>query len=155
MRCPYCQSADSKVLDKRESPDQSSTRRRRQCLDCKKRFTTYEYVENVDIVVVKKDGSRERFDRNKLKTGIVRSCEKRPVSLDRIDRIVDEILSHVLKRSSKEVPAKLIGELVMKQLKKVDKVAYIRFASVYREFADLESFESELQKLLRKRKKSG
>jgi len=150
MKCPYCLSEDNKVIDKRESEEGISTRRRRECLKCKKRFTTYERVENIDIVVVKKDGTRQQFDRQKVKSGIVRACEKRPVNVEKIEQVVNEIEAKIFSSQSKEVNSKKIGELIMRKLKGLDKVAYIRFASVYREFADLESFEEELGKLLSK-----
>ena len=150
MRCPYCGHEELKVIDKRES-DEKSIRRRRECLKCGKRFTTYERIESADLIVVKKDGRRERFDRNKLKTGILKACEKRPITNETIEKMVDEIESELRNEDSVEVPSKKIGELVMKKLRRIDKVAYIRFASVYREFADLESFENELKKLTRKK----
>jgi len=146
MRCPYCTSEELKVLDKRSS-DEKSIRRRRECLKCEKRFTTYERIESVDLIVVKKDGRRERFDRDKVRKGIVRSFEKRPVTNEDIDRMVDEIEAELRGGEDVEIPSKRIGELVMKKLKRMDKVAYIRFASVYREFEDIESFQEELKKL--------
>ena len=149
MHCPYCQHGDSKVIDKRETPDNDSTRRRRECLECAKRFTTYERIENVDLVVIKKNGSRENFDREKLIRSFLKACEKRPISRDTIEQEVDKIESKIRNLEQTEVPSKLIGEEVMKSLKRMDKVAYIRFASVYRDFTDLSDFEDELQKLLR------
>ena len=149
MKCPYCNYDETKVTDKRDS-DEGVTRRRRECLKCEKRFTTYERVENIDLVVVKKDGRREQFDRKKLLTGLMKACEKRPVSIDTIEKLVDEIESELRKRETKEITGKDVGELVMKKLKSIDKVAYIRFASVYREFADLETFQKELEKLIKK-----
>lgn len=147
MRCPYCGSEDLKVLDKRTS-DEKSIWRRRECLKCGKRFTTYERVGSVDLIVIKKDGKRrERFDRSKLKSGILKACEKRPVTNEAIEKIVDEIEAELRGEDSIEIPSRKIGELVMKKLKKLDKVAYIRFASVYREFEDIESFQNELKKL--------
>ncbi len=146
MHCPYCSSDELKVLDKRSS-DEKSIWRRRECLKCGKRFTTYERVESVDLIVVKKDGRRERFDRNKLKSGILKSCEKRPITNEMIEKTVDEIEGELRGEDSIEIPSRRIGELVMKKLKKLDKVAYIRFASVYREFEDIESFQNELKKL--------
>lgn len=151
MRCPYCHHADTKVLDSREVEDSDAIRRRRECLKCEKRFTTYERADMVDLVVIKKDGRRERFDRNKLKNGIMKACEKRPVSLSAINRLVEEIERALRNEDSHEIRSTKIGELVMRSLRKLDKVAYIRFASVYREFTDLESFEKELHKLLEKR----
>jgi transcriptional repressor NrdR len=150
MKCPYCANSELKVIDKRDSDDKSIWRRR-ECLKCKKRFTTYERIEFADLIVIKKDGRRERFDRNKVKTGILKACEKRPVTNEMIEKIVDEIEAELRSGKSVEVSSKKIGELVMKKLKKIDKVAYIRFASVYREFADIESFREELKKLERKR----
>lgn len=155
MKCPYCQSGSNKVIDKRESDDKRTTRRRRQCLKCCKRFTTFERVETVDLLVVKKDGRREHFDRNKLRSGIVRSCEKRPVPAEVIESTVDRIESDLRRLSGNEIHSKKLGDLVMKYLKKVDEVAYIRFASVYRQFTDLNDFEKELASLtnsLRSRK---
>lgn len=150
MKCPFCGSEESKVIDKRETPDIKATRRRRECLSCNKRFTTYERVEEVDIFVIKKDGKREMFDRNKLKMGILKACEKRPVTLEQIEGMVDRVENDLRNRESTEVGSSLIGDLVMRELKKMDKVAYIRFASVYREFADIHSFQKELTKLLKK-----
>jgi transcriptional repressor NrdR len=149
MRCPYCANEDLKVLDKRES-DEKSIRRRRECLGCEKRFTTYERVESADLVIVKKDGGRERFDRDKLKKGILRACEKRPIPVETVDNMVDEIESDLRNEDDIEIPSKKVGQIVMKKLRKLDKVAYIRFASVYRDFQDVESFENELKKLVRK-----
>ncbi|MBS3125902.1 transcriptional regulator NrdR [Candidatus Woesearchaeota archaeon] len=149
MLCPYCSHSDTRVLDKRETTDSFSTRRRRECLKCRKRFTTYERVEMVELMVIKKDRTRERFNRNKLFQGILRACEKRPVSQQQIERIVDEVEIELRNRDSTEVESRIIGELVMSKLKSIDKVSYIRFASVYREFADLRSFQKELQKLAR------
>jgi len=150
MKCPYCANSELKVIDKRDSDDKSIWRRR-ECLKCKKRFTTYERIELADIIVIKKDGRRERFDRNKVKTGILKACEKRPITNEMIEKIVDEVEAELRSGKSVEVSSKKIGELVMKKLKRIDKVAYIRFASVYREFADIESFREELKKLERKR----
>lgn len=154
MKCPYCTFAENKVIDKRESEDGKITRRRRQCLKCSKRFTTFERVETLDILVVKKDGKRELFDRSKIRTGIVKACEKRPVSAQIIETIVDEVESDIRNLATTEVSSKKIGELIIKRLKKVDEVAYIRFASVYRQFADLEDFEKELLSLTKNLKKS-
>ncbi len=154
MKCPYCTFAENKVIDKRESEDGKITRRRRQCLKCSKRFTTFERVETLDILVVKKDNKRELFDRSKIRTGIVKSCEKRPVSAQIIETMVDEVESDIRNLATTEVSSKKIGELIIKRLKKVDEVAYIRFASVYRQFADLEDFEKELLSLTKNLKKS-
>jgi len=147
VRCPYCKSTETKVVDKRETQDQKSTRRRRECLKCKKRFTTYERIEQSDLIVIKKDNRREPFSREKLKSGIVKACQKRPVSYESIENVLNEIESQLRKKNKAEVTSKEIGELVMKKLKKLDKVAYIRFASVYREFQDIRSFEKELKSL--------
>lgn len=149
MKCPYCSSEELKVVDKREADD-NTTRRRRECLSCEKRFTTYERIESVELVVVKKDGRRERFSREKMKVGILKACEKRPVSAEKIDKVVNDIEAELRSYDSIEIPGSKVGELVMKKLKALDKVAYIRFASVYREFGDLESFEKELKKLEKK-----
>ena len=142
MRCPFCLSEDTHVVDKRDA--ENTTKRRRECLHCKKRFTTFERVEDTDIMVVKKDGRREKFSREKLRAGIARACEKRPVSQEQINNIVDEI-EKTIRKEEKEVSTKLIGELIMKNLKKLDKVAYIRFASVYRDFKDVRDFEKEIK----------
>ena len=150
MKCPYCNALDSKVLDKRETEESETTRRRRECLNCEKRFTTYERVEAVDLVIVKKDGTRQQFDRNKLKAGILRACEKRPIPTDLIEKTIDEIESKVRATDSTEIQSELVGELVMNYLRKLDKVAYIRFASVYRDFADVDAFQKEVAKLLKK-----
>jgi len=150
MKCPYCLSTDTKVTDKRDSEEGVSTRRRRECLKCEKRFTTYERVETLDITVIKKDGRKEPFDRDKVRSGLKRACEKRPIGPEKIDAAVDQIEASILKRSSKEVPSKLIGDLVLRKLKSIDKVAYVRFASVYKEFNDLQSFEEELEMLINK-----
>jgi len=150
MKCPYCSNKETKVLDKRETEDLSVTRRRRECLKCRKRFTTYEKIEETELVIVKKDGKRERFDRHKLITGILKACEKRPVSMEKIERSVKDIELELREKGDKEVPSKKLGQLVMRKLKTLDKVAYIRFASVYREFQDLESFREELGKLQKK-----
>src|SRR3989338_6921489 len=136
MKCTYCDSRETKVVDKRESQDAGTTRRRRECLRCKKRFTTYERVEEFELTVVKKDGRREKFNREKLKTGLTKACEKRPISVEQLDGIVDEIESELRRLDGQEVKSKHVGELVMKKLKKLDKIAYIRFAAVYREISD-------------------
>ena len=146
MQCPYCNHGEIKVIDKRES-DEKSIRRRRECLKCEKRFTTYERIESADILIVKKDGGRERFDRDKLRIGVLKACEKRPIPNEKIDRIVDEIESDLRTENDIEIPSSKVGQLVMKKLKRLDKVAYIRFASVYRDFQDVESFEKEVKSL--------
>ncbi|HLC48405.1 MAG TPA: transcriptional regulator NrdR [Candidatus Norongarragalinales archaeon] len=150
MRCPYCGHMETKVLDSRDAEDLAVTRRRRECEKCEKRFTTYERVEFLDLVVRKKDGKTEPFDRKKIESGIVKACEKRPVSREKIEETVDEIERDIRKKEGTEISSIEIGEMVIEKLKKLDKVAYIRFASVYREFADLNEFESEVKKLLKK-----
>lgn len=150
MKCPYCNNEETQVIDTRDTENLEATRRRRECLKCNKRFTTYERVEEAEIVVVKKDGKRERFERQKVINGILKACEKRDISLEKIEKLVDDLESDLRKRDSVEVESKVIGELIMKKLKSLDKIAYIRFASVYREFEDLERFEEELEKLQKK-----
>ncbi|MEM7821492.1 MAG: anaerobic ribonucleoside-triphosphate reductase [Candidatus Aenigmatarchaeota archaeon] len=145
IRCPYCSSAKTKVIDKRFS--EGKNRRRRECLKCGKRFTTYEIIETTDFIVIKKDGRREKFDRNKLKTSIIKACEKRPISLKTIERVVNEIEEKLRSLGKKEIKTKLIGDLVMEKLRSIDEVAYVRFASYYKHFTDIESFEKELRKL--------
>ena len=147
MKCPYCQNSQTKVVDKREVDKLGVTRRRRQCISCGKRFTTHEVVEGVDLIIVKKDGRREHFSRDKLKSGMLKACEKRPVPHERITEIVDEIEGEIRKFDSTEIKSSDIGEMVIKKLKGLDKIAYIRFASVYREFEDISSFERELKEL--------
>ena len=150
MRCPYCNFPESKVIDSRPTDESTSIRRRRACLSCGKRFTTYETVESVPLVVVKKDGSRQAFDRNKILNGLVKACEKRPVSMEVLEKTVSEIEQKLLNSMDREVPSERVGELVMDALKEVDQVAYVRFASVYRQFKDIDSFMAELNKLLGK-----
>jgi transcriptional repressor NrdR len=145
MNCPYCFHNETKVTDKRESPD--GVRRRRECLKCKKRFTTYEKISREDICVIKKDGRREKFNREKLDVGIHRAFENRPVAKEKIDKMINEIEEQIRKRGKKEVKTSEIGELVMKKIKKMDNVAYIRFASVYRDFQDINDFKQEIKKL--------
>ncbi len=147
MRCPYCNFGETKVIETREAEDSDVTRRRRECLKCKKRFTTYERVEILDLRVVKKNGDIEGFNRNKVLNGILKACEKRPIKIEKIEKLVDDIESELRKKESVEIPTKVIGELVMEKLKNLDHVAYIRFASVYREFKDIEGFEKELKKI--------
>ncbi|MEM4244639.1 MAG: transcriptional regulator NrdR [Candidatus Nanoarchaeia archaeon] len=150
MRCPFCSSDDLKVVDKRPTALHDAIRRRRECLSCSKRFTTYERIENINLVVIKKDGRREPFDRNKVRSGIVKACQKRPVSIDQIEKLVDDVEYKLRRKKSLEIPSRLIGELVIKKLRSMDKVAYIRFASVYKEFDDPKFFEDEV-KLLKKK----
>jgi len=150
MKCPYCNYEETQVIDTRETENLEATRRRRECMKCNKRFTTYERVEEADIIIVKKDGRRERFQRQKVLNGIIEACEKREIPLEKIDKLVDEVESDLRKRDSVEVESRVVGELVMRKLKSLDKVAYIRFASVYREFEDLDRFTEELEKLQKK-----
>lgn len=147
MKCPYCGYSESKVIDSRPTDEGERIRRRRECLNCAKRFTTYEVIETVPVVVVKKDKSREAFDRNKLLNGLLRACEKRPVPLETLERIIDEIETLLQNSLDREVPSTLIGTYAMDKLKKVDEVAYVRFASVYREFKDINTFMDELNKI--------
>lgn len=152
MLCPYCAHQESKVIDSRESEDQKVTRRRRECLKCGKRFTTFERVETLDILVIKKDGSREPFERDKVRGGVVKACVKRPVSAEQIDKVVDEVEAEIRLKPEKEIPSTKVGEMVISKLKKLDKVAYIRFASIYREFTDLKDFQKELKVLISKKR---
>ncbi len=147
MICPFCAHEFTRVVDKREGPGGKAIRRRRECQKCTRRFTTFERIETLDLLVVKKDGKREIFDRIKLRSGIIKSCEKRPVSAEDIERIIDEVEAQLRKKGVEEVSSKQIGELVIKKLKKLDEVAYIRFSSVYREFTDLGDFKKELSRL--------
>ena len=153
MICPFCAHQESKVVDKREGVGGKITRRRRECLKCARRFTTFERAETLDLLVIKKDGKREVFDRVKLRSGIIKACEKRPISAQEVEKILDEIEADLRKKNVNEVSSKKIGELVIRRLKKLDEIAYIRFASVYRQFADLSDFEKELA-MLSKRFKS-
>lgn len=153
MICPFCAHEVTKVLDKREGTDGKTTRRRRECQKCTRRFTTFERVETLDLLIVKKDGKREIFDRSKLRSGIVRACEKRPISAEAIEKVVDEIEADLRKSGQSEISSKEVGEIVTKKLKKLDQIAYIRFASVYRQFADISDFEKELANLSKKFKR--
>jgi len=148
MKCPYCNYHDTKVLDTREI--ETVVKRRRKCLKCEKRFNTFERVESLNLVIIKKDKTREAFDREKLKKGLLKACEKRPVSLEKIEEAVNKIESKLRTLNTIEIPSTIVGEEVMKTLKKLDKVAYIRFASVYREFEDVSDFKKEIQTLLKK-----
>ena len=150
MKCPYCGHPESKVIDSRPADENASIRRRRECLSCAKRFTTYETVESLPMVVIKKDGSRQSFDRQKVLRGMIRACEKRPVALAELERIADEIEQELQNSMEREIRTEVIGEKVMERLRKVDQVAYVRFASVYRQFQDIDSFMAELNKLLGK-----
>jgi transcriptional repressor NrdR len=147
MRCPYCLHEETKVIDTRDGADLDTIRRRRECLDCGRRFTTYERIEISNMSVIKKNGQRERFDREKVVRNTLKACEKRPISRETIEAMVDEITLSLIQLEGKEVPSTEIGEMVMERLKKLDNVAYIRFASVYRDFSDISSFEEELVEL--------
>ena len=148
MKCPYCNAQDTKVIDSRPADDNSSIRRRRQCEKCGKRFTTYEKLETMPLMVIKKDRSRETYDRSKIESGIIHSCHKRPVSTQQINAMIDEIENQIFNKEEREIETSAIGELVMDKLKDLDEVAYVRFASVYREFKDVNTFMEELGKLL-------
>ncbi len=148
MKCPFCNHENTRVIDSRPAEDNSSIRRRRACDVCDKRFTTYEKVEAIPLVIVKKDDNREAYDRSKIETGVLRACHKRPVRTDRIEDLVDEVEADILNRGDKEISSRVVGELVMNKLKDLDAVAYVRFASVYREFKDINTFMDELKKVL-------
>lgn len=150
MKCPYCSDDDTKVIDSRPADDNNSIRRRRQCERCCKRFTTYEKLETMPLMVIKKDNSREAYERSKIEEGIVHSCHKRPISIQQISTVIDEIENQIFNMEEKEVETSAIGELVMQKLKAMDEVAYVRFASVYREFKDVNTFMEEIGKLLKK-----
>lgn len=150
MKCPFCGSADTSVIDSRPADDNTSIRRRRSCPDCGKRFTTYEKVETIPLIVIKKDNNREQYDRTKIEKGVLLACRKRPVSAGMLSKIVDEIETEVFSLEEKEVSSDAIGEIVMQKLEKVDPVAYVRFASVYREFKDVDTFMNELKRVLDK-----
>lgn len=148
MKCPYCLYYESKVVDSRPTEEGQAIRRRRECIKCSKRFTTYEKIEEIPIIVVKKDGNRQSYDRNKLLNGIIKSCEKRPVSISVIEKMVDEIEKKLYNSLEREITSVEIGEMIMNKLKDIDEVSYVRFASVYRQFKDLNSFMDELKKIL-------
>ena len=151
MRCPYCQAPENKVIDSRESQEGSVIRRRRECLACQRRFTTYERVEELLPLIAKKDGRREAYDRDKLLSGLKKACEKRPVSMEQLEHVADDIERRLQEMGEKEVPSSLIGEELMKALQDLDEVAYVRFASVYRSFRDISEFMSELKELIDER----
>ena len=153
MKCPFCGFKEDKVVDSRATAEESAIRRRRECLKCGKRFTTYEYVEDISLLVIKKDGRREAFDRKKVLAGIIRACEKRPVSVEKMEELVSQVERAIQKKSDREVQASRVGELVMEKLKLIDDVAYVRFASVYRQFKDVGQFMVELKDILGKDKK--
>jgi len=151
MKCPYCGHNQDKVIDSRETQEATAIRRRRECLLCNKRFTTYEYIEKTPIMVIKKDGRRESFNRQKILSGILKACEKRPISIEQLEKLVDEIELEIQKKFDQEVESRFIGEIVMEKLKNLDEVAYVRFASVYRHFKDINQFLRELRDLLSKK----
>ncbi len=148
MKCPFCNQEATRVIDSRPAEDNSSIRRRRLCDECGKRFTTYEKVETIPLIVIKKDNNRETYDRTKIEAGVLRACHKRPISAGEISTLVDKVELEIFNREEREVPSKLIGELIMNHLKGLDSVAYVRFASVYREFKDVNTFMDELKKIL-------
>ena len=148
MKCPYCDFFESKVIDSRPTDEGQAIRRRRECIKCGRRFTTYEKIEDIPLVVIKKDGNRQAYNRNKLLNGIIRACEKRPVSIKAIEDMADEIEKSLFNSMEREITTDLIGEMVMNRLKSIDEVAYVRFASVYRQFKDLNTFMDELKKIL-------
>ena len=150
MKCPYCNNADTRVIDSRPAEDGNSIRIRRGCDECGKRFTTYEKVETIPLIVIKKDDNREQYDRSKIEGGVLRACYKRPVSAEQIQRTLEKIETEIFNREEKEIPTNVIGEIVMDYLKELDEVAYVRFASVYREFKDVNTFMSEIKKILEK-----
>ena len=155
MRCPFCENEDTKVIDSRHTEEGHAIRRRRECEKCGKRFTTYEKIEEIILMVIKKDGSREAFDRSKIMNGIIKACEKRPVPLSEIEKVVDDIERGLNNMMEKEVKSTFIGELIMDNLKELDEVAYVRFASVYRQFTDINTFVAEIENLLVSKKKKG
>ena len=148
MKCPFCSSDNTRVIDSRPADDNNSIRRRRLCDDCNKRFTTYEKVETIPLIVIKKDNTREQFDRAKMEAGVLRACHKRPISAEQIAKLIDEVEVEVLNREDREVKSSVIGEILMDKLRDLDSVAYVRFASVYREFKDVNTFMNELKKML-------
>ncbi len=149
MKCPYCGHENTRVIDSRPAEDNNSIRRRRVCDECDKRFTTYEKIETIPLIIVKKDDNRETFDRSKIESGVLRACHKRPVSASQIQTLVDEVENEIAAREEREIRSSVIGELVMDKLKDIDSVAYVRFASVYREFKDINTFMDELKKVLK------
>ncbi len=148
MKCPFCGHENTRVIDSRPAEDNNSIRRRRVCDECDKRFTTYEKIETIPLIVIKKDNNRETFDRSKIEAGVLRACHKRPVPITQITQLIDEVETEVFNYEDKEIPSDVIGELVMNKLKDIDAVAYVRFASVYREFKDVNTFMDELKKVL-------
>ena len=150
MKCPFCSSENTRVIDSRPADDNNSIRRRRMCDECGKRFTTYEKVETIPLIVIKKDNNREQYGRAKIEAGVLRACHKRPISANDINKLIDEVETEIFSREEKEIPSDEIGEIVMDKIKDLDDVAYVRFASVYREFKDVNTFMSELKKMLDK-----
>ena len=150
MKCPFCSSENTRVIDSRPADDNNSIRRRRMCDECGKRFTTYEKVETIPLIVIKKDNNREQYDRSKIEAGVLRACHKRPISANDINKRIDDVETEIFAREEKEIPSDEIGEIVMDKIKDLDDVAYVRFASVYREFKDVNTFMSELKKMLDK-----
>lgn len=151
MKCPYCNHNEDKVVDSRETAESMAVRRRRECINCGKRFTTYEYVERTPLMVIKKDGRREPFNRQKILTGLLSACEKRPISMERLETLVTDVENELQKKFDQEVESRFIGEVVMEKLAETDDVAYVRFASVYRQFKDINQFMRELREILSKR----
>ena len=150
MKCPFCSSENTRVIDSRPADDNNSIRRRRLCDDCGKRFTTYEKVETIPLIIIKKDNIREQYDRAKIESGILSACYKRPISATDIQKTIEKIETEIFSREEKEIPTSVIGEIVMEKLKELDEVAYVRFASIYREFKDVNTFMSEIKKILEK-----
>ena len=150
MKCPFCSHENTRVIDSRPAEENNSIRRRRVCDECNKRFTTYEKIETIPLIIIKKDNNREAYDRSKIEAGVLRACHKRPVSAEQINQLVEEIEVEIFNMEAKEIPSQTIGELVMNRLKDLDAVAYVRFASVYREFKDINTFMDELKKVLDK-----
>ncbi len=150
MRCPFCGHENTRVIDSRPAEENNSIRRRRVCDECNKRFTTYEKVETIPLIIIKKDNNRETYNREKIENGVLRACHKRPISVEQLTNIVDEVETEIYAREEKELPSSVIGELIMDKLKDIDAVAYVRFASVYREFKDINTFMDELKKVLDK-----
>ena len=150
MKCPFCGHENTRVIDSRPAEDNSSIRRRRVCDECDKRFTTYEKVETIPLIIIKKDNNRETYDRSKIEAGVLRACHKRPISANQINQLVDEVETEIFNREEKEIPSQVIGELVMNKLKDLEAVAYVRFASVYREVKDINTFMEELKSVLDK-----
>lgn len=148
MKCPFCGHENTRVIDSRPAEENNSIRRRRVCDECDKRFTTYEKVETIPLIIIKKDNNRETYDRSKIEAGVLRACHKRPISANQIKQLIDEVETEIFSREEKEIPSRIIGELVMNKLKDLEAVAYVRFASVYREFKDINTFMDELKKVL-------